>query len=502
MRSIASLLRDLENPNLSSNERAVMRCQVALELKEKGDYEEARQAMGNLWRRVGEHPKIKGLYPDVAAEVLLCVGILTGWIGGKNNVAGAQETAKNLISESISIYESLGDLKKVAEARSELAYCYWREGAIDEARIMLNEALKRLTTQGNTRAKAILRLAIVEWSALRYSDALRILIDNAVLFEKIPNHAIRGAYHNQLAMVYNCLAISEQREDYIQQAIREYELADHHLKIVRNLSFRVDVLDNLGFLYYKISHFDKAHEYLNQAHRLASSIKDRRRIAIVEETQARTLIAEGKFTEADKTIRSAISILERSGQQYLLAEALTTRGVILARLGSYEQAQFTLERAIEIAHQAGALDKAGLAALTLIEELADYLAPDILRIAYERADQWLSKSQDLETIRRLSNAAKRLLRMDKTQTKPERTLEPSQLSKQTPYRLHDKIHAYERTMIRQALTQVGGSLTKAAELLGLTHQGLAYIIETRHPDLLKERSPIHRRSRKEEKGER
>ena len=85
----------------------------------------------------------------------------------KIDVDGAQEAAKNLITESIRSYESAGDVKKVAAARVELAYCYWREGALNEARIMLNEALQKLTTEGNTRASALLSLAIVEWSAAR-----------------------------------------------------------------------------------------------------------------------------------------------------------------------------------------------------------------------------------------------------------------------------------------------------------------------------------------------
>ncbi len=39
-----------------------------------------------------------------------------------------------------------------------------------------------------------------------------------------------------------------------------------------------------------------------------------------------------------------------------------------------ERAQFTFQKAIEIAHQVGALNKAGLAALTMIEELDELAA--------------------------------------------------------------------------------------------------------------------------------
>jgi transcriptional regulator with GAF, ATPase, and Fis domain len=55
---------------------------------------------------------------------------------------------------------------------------------------------------------------------------------------------------------------------------------------------------------------------------------------------------------------------------------------------------------------------------------------------------------------------------------------------------------HERELIRQALAKGDGRLTRAASLLGMTYQGLAYIIEKRHPDLLKDRTPIRRRSPK------
>ena len=66
---------------------------------------------------------------------------------------------------------------------------------------MLKNALLKLTTEGNTRAAALHGLAVVEWSASNYGEALKILSENAGLFNKITNNTIKGTYHNQLAMV-------------------------------------------------------------------------------------------------------------------------------------------------------------------------------------------------------------------------------------------------------------------------------------------------------------
>ena len=57
---------------------------------------------------------------------------------------------------------------------------------------------------------------------------------------------------------------------------------------------------------------------------------------------------------------------------------------------------------------------------------------------------------------------------------------------------------YEGALIKQALAQANGRVTHAASLLGMSYQALCYIIESRHKDLLKERSPVvRRRTRKE-----
>jgi transcriptional regulator with GAF, ATPase, and Fis domain len=58
----------------------------------------------------------------------------------------------------------------------------------------------------------------------------------------------------------------------------------------------------------------------------------------------------------------------------------------------------------------------------------------------------------------------------------------------------------EKAMIKRALALADGSLTRAARLLSMTYQKLAYIMETRHKDLLTERSPIRRRARKEQES--
>jgi tetratricopeptide (TPR) repeat protein len=194
------LLHQIADPSLSPNERARLRCQLAKQLEETGNYEAAREAIGELWQGVGHRPVLEGLEQEMAAEVLLRAGVLTGWIGSSRQIEGAQENAKNLIGESITIFEVLQNTTRVAEAQTEIAYCYWREGAYDNARVWLKEALSHVTDEDDeVKAVVLLRSAIVEKTATRHNDALRLYTEAAPLFEMIGSDALKGNFHNGFA---------------------------------------------------------------------------------------------------------------------------------------------------------------------------------------------------------------------------------------------------------------------------------------------------------------
>jgi len=494
MKITSSKLRRLHS---TANEDALDRCEAALKLKDKGDWEGAQEIMYPLWKRVGERPDVEGLHASVAAEVFLSVGILTCWIGSKSQLKEAQETAKDLIGESINFFGTIGDLKKVAAARVELAYCYWCQGALNEARIMFNESLEKLTTQGNTRARALLGLAIVEWSASRYKIALGILIDNAILFKKVTNHTTAGTYHNQLAIIFQELANSEKRNDYLLRALSEYQQAENHFRLAHNTVFRADVKNNVGLLLYELSRFKESREHLEQARRLTAHLRDKIGVAQIDDTRAQVFIAEKKYKDAEAVAKNAVRVLEKSGHQCLLADALITHGIALARLKRTEQAQFTFQKAIEVAHQVSALNKAGLAALTMIEEI-DELAPETLYVAYDRASEWLAQSQSQDLLLRVNAAARKVFSKlgGEPKSEAEGTEDTIEALLNKPCDLPTEVLKFEGSVIREALAKANGSLTRAAALLSMSYQALAYILESRHKDLLKERSPIRRRSRK------
>lgn len=443
--------------------------------------------MRPFWKTFGERPSTAGLSPAMAAEVLLHVGILTRWIGSKNQIKESSQVASDLISESITYWENEKDIKKVAAARAELAYCYWREGALDNARVMFTEALQKLTAEGNTRANALLGLSVVEWSASRYHDSMKVLTDNAYLFEKIRNHTTQGTYFNQLAMVLRSLATAEKRNDYFERAIKEYEKADQQFKLAHNTVFRGNVKNNVGYLLLKLGRFKAANNYLTEARRLAVNAKDKILVAQFDDSLAKLFIATKQLKEAEAAARRSINVLDKSGHSNTLADSLITYGIVLARMHKTDQAQFNFQRAIELAHNAGALSTAGIAALTMIEEI-DHLPAETLSHAYEQAGEWLSTCQSQELWFRFKVAGKKVVRGLRKGSQ-----DASGILFNKPCHMPKEVLQFEQRLISQALATANGRVTHAAKWLGIGRQRLAYIIQTRHPDLLKERTPVRRR---------
>jgi DNA-binding NtrC family response regulator len=103
---------------------------------------------------------------------------------------------------------------------------------------------------------------------------------------------------------------------------------------------------------------------------------------------------------------------------------------------------------------------------------------------YSRADRLLKETQDAEYIARLRACARIVMR------------------RLSGMRLHDKnftlngaVSELEAKFIEQALEKAGGSVTGAARLLGIAHQTLTTMLETRHKRLLKKRTPAKKRLR-------
>ena len=485
--SIRKLLPQISAPHLSTNERVQLRCLAAKQFEEMGNYEAARGVMDSVWPTFGNSPNLNALDVRTSAEVLLRVGVLTGWIGSNKLIKGSQEVAKSLIRESIAIFESFPDAKKVAEAQIEIVLCHIREGALDEARALCAKVLPTLDDRdGDLKALALLRSAIVEMRANRPNDSLIILESAVALLEPSTSHTLRGCFHNSIATVLKNLGASERNPDYVNRIFKEFASARFHFEQAGHVRYQACLENNLAMLFLQLGRFAEAHEHLDRAQALVTPLDDGVHLARIEETRTRVLLAEGGLPQASKLADAAIRLLEKGDHQSLLAEALTTQGIGLSRLHRYEQARATFQRAITTSEQVGDPESAGLAALTLLEQLFQHLSQDDLCLIFERARGYLRNTQDTALLQRLTECACRVLSIIHT-ARPD----------WTTFSLTETLRIHEARFIEMALEDSNGSVTKAAGLLSLPgHQTLSFILNTRHQQLLKARTPVKPRRRR------
>lgn len=476
------LLYQLNNPSLSIDERARLRCRLAKEFEDVGNYDAAREALGELWLNIGEPPKIENLNQQSAAEVLLRVGALTGWIGSTHQIEGSQEIAKDLITQSMAIFESLGDLNKIAEAQTEIAYCYWREGAIDEALVTVNQALRNLDDEdGDLKGVALLRKAAFEKIQNRLNEAFHTLEYATSLFEASDNQALKGRFHNERANLLRRLGEIESRNDYLDRAVIEYTAASFHFEQARHARYQACVENNLALLYLNTNRLVDAHEHLDRAETLFTTLNDIVHLAQVAETRARVMLSEAVFVQAEKSAQRAVYLLEKGDERSLLAEALTTHGIALSQLQRKEQARAAFERAIQVAEQAGDFEGAGLAALALVEELPGCLSDDELFTILDRADERLEATQNAALLRRQKNCFRHFA---------SRLFWPD-----LPLSLENSVQRHEARLILRALEETGGVIKRAAGLLELSRQRLGKILNNRHKDLRAKIAAIKTRNR-------
>jgi tetratricopeptide (TPR) repeat protein len=444
-------------------------------------YEDAREALGDLWQGIGQRPNLKGLATATAAEVLLRCGVLSVYLGSVRRIADASEKAKDLLSEALRKFQSQNQQTKAAETQYELGNCYFEMGTYDDARVVLDESLKTLGERDvSLKAKILTRRTLIEIWTGRHHDALKILEKTQPFFESCGD-VIKGRWHGHMALALQRLATAEGRTDYADRAIMQFTASAVYLERAGSERYYARTLNNLSMLLYRFGRYDEAHENLDRAATIFINLNDEGSLAQVKETRARVLTAEGRYKEANRIIAEVIQTFEKGSEYGMLADAFTIQGVIWSHLKLYESSIHILQRAISIAYDSGAKSNAGLAALSLIEEHgAERLTESSLYAIYQRADEWLKNTQDAEEIKRLRGCAGIVLRRLSVFI-----LKPGDEN----FSLHNAVQAYEAKIIEDALEAESGSVTRAAKRLGLTHQLLIRTLNTRHKNLLHKRTP-------------
>ncbi len=382
-------------------------CSIARERLEAGDYDEGCAALQPWWT-VGEWPKQDGLSQLAAAELLLTSGTLAGWVASTRQIVGGQKSAERQLSGAIALFDHLGEPTRCAEGRVELGYCYYRQGLFDLARSTLRSSLNELTGLDiELKEIALVRLATVERHAGRLHDALGLLNKAASLISTLGPWT-KGRFHLEFATTLKDLGVAESRSAYFDRALAHYRDALLHFEQIGNRRYTAIVENNYGYLLLTLKRIEDAQIHLERARKLFDDLGDNVRRAQVDETITQLHLASGQFESAARSIKLAVDTLETNGEDVLLAEALTTQGLVLCKLKRRHEAKPILERARRVAERCGDPEGAGRPLLILIEEMCDALSDDERREIGAQATQLLQHSQQVATRVRLETCLERI----------------------------------------------------------------------------------------------
>ncbi len=364
-----------QSTSLTSAEEIQILCVVAREQILAGNMEAACLVLKN-WYCIGQWPILDGLTPYSSVDLLFTAGRLAGNVGSTRQLPRIQKHAEALLNGAIGISEQLGLKRQSAEGQMELSVCYWREGLFDLARNTLLAVLEQLDDEDRElRSLTLIRLAMTEGSVGHLHDAMAHLNEAAAILE-LAAPWLTAIYNNHLAITFRRLGVAENRAEYFERAIEHYRKAIYQFEAVGNHRYAAAAENNIGNLLLTLNRFEKAEIHMIRARKLSEHQGDRISQAVFDDTWARFYIAAEQFDLAEKAIARSIGTLEDGGEDARLAESLTTRGVLLCRMGRHREAKRVLERARQIAERCGDCAGAKRALLTVLEQMRDQLDDD------------------------------------------------------------------------------------------------------------------------------
>lgn len=353
---IMSISETLKRPKVG----IIAMCDRAKELEDSGEYLKATRAMGQWWQGVGVRPDMGDELASKKAAILSRVGALSGWLGSTQQVPGSQEKAKDLISEGANLFESIGFQQDWAEARSDLAVCYWREGAFDEARVILQDVLgSSFTFSSELKGKILLRLVTVEISSKHFETAFVLINQIASLLKDKENPLLLGKYYFYRAFTSRSQGEDQNSRDLLLSAVSDYQQAGVYYEKAKHYIYVANTETNLGNVHRLLNDYKNAHSHFDRAIYLYIKFKDKAHAAQVYECKAQTLLAENQLRDAEKAARTSVAMVRTGDEKSMLAESLTTLGIILSRKGNLKEAIESFEKAKGTALRVGDKESAG-----------------------------------------------------------------------------------------------------------------------------------------------
>lgn len=357
------------------------------------------------------------------------------------------------------------------EAKIEAATNYLHLGEINLARSSFLE-LQDLELSKDDRIRVLLGLVKAEWYADNILLSHEYILQATELAKNISDNELLGLFHSNYGLILRRLADVTERTDYLDKSIMEYTAASFYYELSGNVNYQARVENNLAFLQLSLTRYEQALVHAGLAKDLIQRSGEPSQLSYIYDTIARIHFAAGHFEYAYEAIQNALRLLPESYETKPYLDVSSTLARILFRLSKFAEGKKVLEDAILIAEKLEQFSVLGELYLNLLEEGEPSLLPNEIISIYQKVFLLLNTAKDKGRLAAIANKFFAIL---------------SPLGEST--HIDNICDRLEKETIKRALINADGSVSRAANSIGVSHQRIDSSLNTRFRDLLSARTP-------------
>ena len=296
------------------------------------------------------------------------------------NTTARIEEAKTVIEEALRLAHTLGDLTLTTVAYQRLGDAAWAQGDYQQHRLAYEQALTLAQTIGRPQSEvhSLSNLGMNHDMRGEYSRAIPYYQAALILTRANGDRATENVIYNNLGVSSALLGDYTEALHYYQETLQiSRELGDQEGSGFANL--------NLGLLHNSLGEWDQARYYGERALKIFRMIDNQRLEARTLAQLSLTLHQTGETAQAASYAQQALQIARNGGYQAVQAEALTVWGQLFlercqpAKAATLLREAYTLWQSLgrprrALVAQGGLVDSLRLlneesAALQLVEEI-------------------------------------------------------------------------------------------------------------------------------------
>lgn len=388
-----------------------------------------------IWDDISQDPDLDHFEPKTRADLYRLCGFFLSFYGYSKSLPDFQLRGKDLLTQSIELFDIVDLPDSSAEAQVMLALCYWYSGEIEESEAILSSIEQ--TFQGNELHPVYLQIKVNRLMAMywkgQFQPGIEIIEQITTPMEFCRDVRLKTIFHNQAGILFNVLSQYETAIHHLSEAIRFAKRSNNKRFIALNLN-------NLAFSNKQLGRFDAAHDVLDRAEEIIRETGDFGWLPHMLDTRALIFIDQRKPIEALIQAERSIDLFSRGEDFAGLVDSLWTKCRCLIRLDRLSEALINFAELKDLAAM-----RIGDSAVT---KYADLFASE----TYCIKDSGLSES----------------------------------------------VNEFKKFLILKAMRQANSGIVEASKILGLkNHQALSEMLNKQFPEIYEELG-IRRRSRRQD----